>query len=80
MVAEGAGKEVVALMLVVKAGDDIGALVTMLVTVLTRLLEDPAERLGVATDLVVVLLRTAVGKNDPFVGAATGPDANAVSK
>ncbi len=67
-------------MLVVKAGDDVGALVTMLVTVLTRLLEDPAERLGVATDLVVVLLIIAVGTNDPFVGAATGPDANAVSK
>ena len=67
-------------MLVVEAADDVGALVAMLVMLLTRLLEDPAEILGVAIDLVVVLLITPEEENDPFVGAATGPDANAVSK
>ena len=67
-------------MLLVKAGDDVDALVTLLVVLLTRLLEDPLDILGVGIDLLVVLLITAVGKNDPFVGAATGPDANAVSR
>ena len=67
-------------MLLVKAGDDVDALATLLVVLLTRLLEDPLDILGVGIDLLVVLLITAVGKNDPFVGAATGPDANAVSR
>ena len=80
VLAEGASKEVVVPTLLVKAGDDVGALITMLVVLLTRLLEDPPEKLGVAIDRVLLLLIAPVGTNDPFVGTATGPEANAVSK
>ncbi len=66
-------------MLLVKVADDVDAIVMMLVILLTPLLEGPAETIGGAIDPVVVLLIIAVGTNDAFVGAATGPDPNAVS-
>lgn len=63
-------------MLLVKAADDVGVIATVLVILLTRLLEGPAEVLGVAIDLVVVSLIIAVGTNDAFVVVVTGLDAN----
>ena len=79
-------------MLLLKAGDDVdvGVTITTLVTLLPELPEDPAEVLGAAEvlgvaliDRIVVSLIISVGTYDPFVafvGAATGPDANAMSK
>lgn len=83
--ADGASGELVALTLLVKAADDVGVTITVLVTLLAPLLEDPVETLVVtidalvvATDMLVVSLIIAVGTTVAFVVvvAVIGLDAN----
>ena len=72
-----------ALTLLVKPADDVGVIATVLVILLTRLLEDPVDTLVVAIDalvvaidMLVVSLMIAVGTDDAFVVAIIGLDAN----
>ena len=65
-----------ALVLMVKAADEVGVMATVLVILLPPLLEDPTETLVVVIDVLVVSLIIAVGTNDVFVVAVTGLDAN----